>query len=115
MSAPDTQVQVKRRASDDTYYAECDACRLILATGYTSVATLDLALADLDHENDCAPTQLARLHARWDARDVTLRALVEQWRAEADRLWAHMPDDEYARGKNRAADDLERAMDGDRD
>lgn len=43
-------------------------------------------------------------------RDEAERALIEQWRAEAASLWRHMPDDEYARGKNRAADELERAI-----
>lgn len=67
------------------------------------------------HDPDCPASRslaLARLQARWDARDEVLRGLIEKWR---ERTVTVMPSALTAADTERltwaaAADELERAM-----
>lgn len=110
MTAPEIQVRVEHLPGG-WWHARCEYCD----EEYLSYEDSDddtLAWAE-HHETICAGCQLARLQARWDARDTALRALVAEWRAEERHTG--IVAGSYAAGRIDSADELERAIGGDRD
>ena len=103
MSAPEVRVLYRPGESLSPGYPwarECEGCDETV--GYWRDRA-DCERYAAEHENACPAIQLARLQARWDARDAALHALVEQWRAESGNWQV-----------DRCADELERAMGGGR-
>lgn len=95
MSAPVPQVRIHTLASPAGWaYWTCEGC------GHQSIAKAgEISLRHArNHSDVCKRLALARLQARWDARDKALRALIERWRAYGHARIRH------------AADELERAI-----
>ncbi|MBN9607828.1 MAG: hypothetical protein J0I11_00740 [Actinobacteria bacterium] len=91
MSAPEVRVRV-----DGAWY-RCDGCgNRTRPWNYEISGAVENAA--WVHAETCVPFRLARLQARWDARDEALHALIEQWRAYGHARIQH------------AADELERAI-----
>lgn len=111
MSAPWVTTTVRAHPADEfgpgwtSYETACSECGAVLLATREDDAREWVER----HESSCSRLRLARLQARWDARNEAERALVEQWRAEADEkearhMWA-------TAAKIRAfADELERAI-----
>ena len=109
MSAPEVQVRVHALASPTGWaYWTCDGC------GYHSIAKAgEFSLrAARRHSDVCKRLALARLQARWDARDTALRALVEKWQERQAKHSGFYGESSLADGYEICADELERAIGG---
>ena len=101
---------------DAKNYVECEVTPS-LGSGITGAYTMTVQRRNHPTAHELrmkAEQERDDLQARWDARDTALRALIEQWRAEADnRQMGGLHDRGYASAMLIVAAELERAM-GDR-